>query len=88
LGASFSAQYRFWDIVADGIFHKTDDTGLMILLNENLEQNKLLRTLYNLNYTHIFNKYSILTLDYDLIRFERNNPKLTMLSNSGKEWRI
>jgi len=74
LGASFSAQYRFWDMIADGIFHKTDDTGLMILLNENLEQNKLLRSVTNLNYRHTSAQDAVLSLDYDFISFERSNP--------------
>ena len=75
LGVSFNAQYRDWRMDAfsnTNIFNQNNDNNNQSV--NSYEINKLLRTLTTLNFKHQWAENNLLSLDYDFISFDRDNP--------------
>ena len=74
LGFLFSAQYRDWQMDSDANNNRTTDGVLLNIMNNNTERNQFFRTLSNINYKFQITPDRVFSLDYDYIRFKRENP--------------
>ncbi len=86
VGLLFSISYRDWEMDA------TADTDLTTEIDgdfnqfvTSLEENKLLRTLANLNLRHTFSESTNLSFDYDNIQFNRENPTTYHTTSSSNQ---
>ncbi|MEE1964137.1 TonB-dependent receptor [Allomuricauda taeanensis] len=74
IGALVSVLYSDWEMDSWTRTLSIRGTDSTKLRTTSYEENKLFRTLVNLNMQHTFSERSKLSLDYDLIKFERKNP--------------
>lgn len=74
IGALISVLYSDWEM--DSWTRTLSNQGMdtTMLRTTSYEENKLFRTLANLNMEHAFSGRSKISFDYDLIKFERKNP--------------
>lgn len=75
IGVLASLNIRDWtmDAISESDIRSTE-TGNFIEIIESVEENFLFRTLLNFNFRHKFSETSNISLNYDNIGFERENP--------------